>query len=272
MAKSKERLTSEAKLSKAIGLARRVLRKVSHERFCTESNLWVFLILERMVSASKSIQILLKKRQMGDCFLIGRTIYDHSVQIQYILHDPLKTDELLELFGLESAVDMYDIAKVIAEHEGISVADLAAKKPFVADCVRRYKKATRHEAFNASNESWPKRWKNIGVDEMLKACSGKNRSHLDRYVTSLLGNAFAHGRPIALEYSSRWARPGVVEEQSSAPVPFKAHHIRGECALFLLTSTYRIIVSYHLDELGGSALRLLASAFPKTFGEHINKS
>ena len=258
------RVSTEKELGKVVLYARKIVRSAADNRIAEGSVLWVSLLLERTISAVQSIRVLLPKRKYADCFVLKRIVYDHSLQIGYILQDPSKTDELLELYSLEIVADLYDVLKVKASYRNMTVERLAMLDAGARNTLKRYKKAQLHPAWKAGGRDWPKRWRMISADEMAKATLKKGRDTLHWYVGSAIGDAFVHARPMALELFSRWRRTALLKNFPVPKVPYKPREIRGECAGYLLAAANEIVDALHFDDLEPEGIRLSAELFPHT--------
>lgn len=185
-------------LKQARDLAKDVLKECAETKICEGVRLWVFTLLAKIASSARSIEILTHHGQIGDCFVILRTMHDAQMAIEYLHCHAHSDTTLLDIFKIEIAVERYEELKFVAHRMNMSIAEAARANAGAEQILERYEKAKKHPAFDAGSKDWPKRWRKITVDEMYKAVEGKKREFLPKYMMTILGNSFAHSGPIAI--------------------------------------------------------------------------
>ncbi len=224
-------------------------------------------MLAKIVGAAQSLRILVEAKHLNECHLILRTMYDDGISIQYILADPSKSQNLADLFLVENAVDHHEELKVVAQITGKSLDQVVAKRPKYRGIIKKFEKAKRHPAFNAGSKDWPKRWKLITVDEKLKEISRTGRSPLQRFVGASLGNAIAHGRPMALNNFVRQNPDGLISFPTrTSGLWHKPDLLLGLAACCVAFACREIITQYFLgDEFNKRVYEIGSSIVPSAF-------
>lgn len=236
-------------------LARDVLRECARTKHCGPVDIWVFALLAKAASSGLAVRGLLEADHVLDAKLLVRSVFDAAVDLHYVLENPLRKKELLELLGLEVAEDAYVEAQFYAKAKGKSLQNVAKKLPYVGQVVEAHSRARQHKAFHnrppgVKRKDWPIRWRCIPQKEKLRGLKfAELWKQTLRFTITQLGNAVAHSRYLSLtplmkqqadrsvQFVLRPKGTGLFAEQWTA----------FEATICLLLCTDKIINDYYLD-------------------------
>lgn len=139
-------------LDSAARLAKKVLRECEavHSLEGAEgAKAWIFALFARQIGSVASVHALLAVRQPWDAILVMRSMYDAFFLIGFILNTSRPRSEVMELFLIEMAVDLYDELEFVAAVREKSIQQLVATDPLARERADHYAWAKRHPAFAA---------------------------------------------------------------------------------------------------------------------------
>jgi len=205
-------------LRESRSVASELLRWIGDNKICRGKHLWVFTLLSMISYSSRSMEVLLEKRQALDALLILRSIHDRFIDIAYLLANPSRArDRLLyRMFAIERAEDDYNEIMFMAQMENVTLDRLIALHPHLRGVVEKRERLRKDPISSAPVSAWPKRWQKISIDEKRKDAFGQFPQGV-RHQMSVVGNAIAHSRPHALRHFMLMSEDGEVKPATGSP-------------------------------------------------------